>query len=163
MCSAFFTAHAQDGSIYNKVTISSPTAASLGKFVDMPVSYHTGIPSINIPIYTVKEGPLELPISISYHASGLKVLESASWVGAGWSLNAGGVVTRTVRGAPDEARTDGNGQQLYGFFSNYGFMSAMNGTESQFYNSQDFLRGYADGEPDLFTFNIGKYSGKFLF
>src|SRR5580704_2162967 len=81
------------------VSIASPTAASLGKFGDIPVSYHTGIPNISIPIYTVQAGALKLPISLSYHASGLKVQENASWVGAGWSLNAGGAITRSVVGA----------------------------------------------------------------
>src|SRR5580698_7637476 len=69
------------------VSIASPTAASLGKYGDFPVSYNTGLPQISIPIYTVKAGSLSLPISLSYHASGLKVQEEASWVGAGWSLN----------------------------------------------------------------------------
>src|SRR5205814_9364412 len=72
---------------YNEVSIASPTAASLGKYADIPVNYHTGIPDISIPIYSVKEGPLSLPISLSYHASGLKVMETAGWVGVGWSLN----------------------------------------------------------------------------
>ena len=86
------------------VSIASPTAASLGKYGDFPVSYNTGLPQISIPIYTVKAGSLSLPISLSYHASGLKVQEEASWVGAGWSLNAGGMITRTVVGAADDHR-----------------------------------------------------------
>src|SRR5450432_1783014 len=89
---------------YGTVTIASPTAASLGKYADIPVSYHTGIPQINIPLYTVKAGSLELPLGLSYHASGLKVSETLSWVGGGWSLDAGGVITRTVMGLPDEKK-----------------------------------------------------------
>src|SRR6266705_4090222 len=76
----FFDLSAQTNP-YGEVSIAAPTAASLGKYADIPVSYHTGIPQINIPLYTVKAGPLSLPIGLSYHASGLKVLESASWVG----------------------------------------------------------------------------------
>src|ERR1700759_3620789 len=86
---------AQDETI-GKVSIASPNAASLGKYGDIPVSYNTGIPDINIPIYTIKSSQLQLPISLSYHAGGIKVQEQASWVGAGWALNAGGVITRTV-------------------------------------------------------------------
>src|SRR6185369_3569598 len=70
------------------VSIASPTAASLGKYGDIPVSYNTGLPQVSLPIYTVESGSLRLPISLSYHASGLKVQETSSWVGAGWSLNA---------------------------------------------------------------------------
>ncbi|MEJ0105011.1 MAG: hypothetical protein WDO19_21760 [Bacteroidota bacterium] len=91
-----------------------PTAASVGKYGDIPVSYHTGVPQIAVPIYTVKEGPLSLPVSISYHAGGIKVMEPAGWCGTGWNLNAGGVISRTVRGVADEALNTGIG--IYGHF-----------------------------------------------
>src|SRR5258708_35764953 len=103
-----------------RVTIASPTAASLGKYGDIPVSYHTGIPQISVPIYTVQSGSLKLPISLSYHASGLKVHEPAGWVGAGWALNAGGAITRTVVGSPDD-RGYSTSNVLYGHYSDYGF------------------------------------------
>src|SRR5438309_2161042 len=68
----------------------APTAASLGKFADIPVGLYTGTPQINIPIWEVKEGNIKLPISLNYHAGGIKVDEIASWVGIGFALNAGG-------------------------------------------------------------------------
>ncbi len=83
----------------------TPNAASLGKYGDIPVSHYTGVPNISIPIYTVTEGELSLPISLSYHGSGIKVNETASWVGLGWSLNAGGIISRTVVGGRDEGNT----------------------------------------------------------
>ncbi len=89
---------------YAEVNITSPTAASLGKYADIPVNSHTGIPDITIPIYTITEGALKLPISLRYFAGGHKVEEAASWVGAGWSLDAGGVITRTVRGGARRKR-----------------------------------------------------------
>lgn len=83
-------------------TFASPNAASLGKYGDIPVSYHTGTVDISVPIFTVKQGSLSLPITLSYHSSGIRVSELASWVGLGWSLNAGGMVTRTIHGGPDD-------------------------------------------------------------
>ena len=56
----------------------SPTAAALGKYGDVPVGLYTGIPSINIPLYEINDGPLNLPISLNYHAGGIKVEEVAS-------------------------------------------------------------------------------------
>ena len=79
----------------------SPQAASLARYGEYPVSHATGIPDITIPIYEIKLGDFILPISISYHASGIKVDDVASTVGLGWTLNAGGAVTRQVFGAPD--------------------------------------------------------------
>ena len=63
------------------VTLPNPTASSFGKYGDIPVSHFTGVPNISIPIYTLQEGKLTLPISLSYHASGVKMAELASWVG----------------------------------------------------------------------------------
>ena len=80
---SFLNAQADTSNTIGRVTISSPTAASLGKFGDIPVSYHTGIPHIDIPIYTVESGSIKLPIGLSYHAAGLKVQDNAGWVGAG--------------------------------------------------------------------------------
>ena len=160
---------------YNEVSIASPTAASLGKYADIPVNYHTGIPQISIPIYTVKEGPLSLPIGLSYHASGLRVLETSSWVGAGWSLSAGGVITRTVQGAPDERNVSNITSQDYGHLSNNGYNKYLwitgpapfNGSPQwSFSQQQDWLAildGRKDAEPDLYFFNFAGYSGKFYF
>jgi hypothetical protein len=79
-----------------------PGVASLGKYTDISVYYGTGTVNVAVPIHTVKTGPLSLPISLSYHTSGVKANEMADWVGAGWTLFAGGMVTRTVQGVPDE-------------------------------------------------------------
>ena len=108
--------YGQDAQLKDYAPVA-PTPASLGKYGDIPVSNHTGIPDITIPIYTLSEGSISVPISLSYHASGIKVQETASWVGLGWALNAGGVITRTVQGAPDEG---GNLQQTHGWFKNGG-------------------------------------------
>ncbi|MCJ8212051.1 hypothetical protein MUY27_20205 [Mucilaginibacter sp. RS28] len=173
-CALFFLvlrigAYAQQGNLdyYKSVSVASPNAAALGKYGDIPVSNHTGIPSISIPLYTVKEGPLSLPISLSYHASGLKVEETASWVGAGWSLNAGGVITRSVRGLPDDYRTS---VQTKGYFKDYGyysypesFQTGQNPFTSLDFYYQGFENGMLDSEPDLFFFNFNGYSGKFYF
>lgn len=157
------------------VSIASPTAASLGKYGDYPVSYNTGLPQINIPIYTVKAGSLSLPISLSYHASGLKVQEAASWVGAGWALDAGGCITRTVIGAADDQGLQNANICTNGYYSSYGYDSYLfvvdpygpnhPGTAFDGYwtDDQNFQWGVKDGEPDLYFFNFGGYSGKFYF
>jgi hypothetical protein len=89
----------------------SANAAALGKYTEIPVSLHTGVPEILVPIFTVSEGNLSLPISLSYHSSGVRVDELASSVGLGWALNAGGVITRSVVGKKDEDN---------GYFTNHG-------------------------------------------
>jgi hypothetical protein len=92
----------------NSLSVPSPGAAGLGKFVDIPANFNNGLPQISIPIATVSEGNLQLPISLQYHVGGVRVSEAASWVGLNWVLNAGGIISRQVRGAPDESWNGGN-------------------------------------------------------
>lgn len=83
----------------------SPTAAELGKFGSYPVNLSTGLPQISIPLYTVQSGDITIPITLKYHASGIKVSQTSSWVGLGWSLDTGGLINLEVRDTPDELET----------------------------------------------------------
>ncbi len=78
-----------------------PNINSLFKYNETPVSLYSGIPNIEIPIYSIKEGDIEVPISIKYHAGGIKVSEEASPVGLGWSMNAGGNISQIMAGSND--------------------------------------------------------------
>src|SRR6185503_8841866 len=79
----------------------SPTVMAMQKYGDIPVSPYTGVPNISIPLYTIKSHDITVPISLSYHASGIKVAEEASNVGLGWVLNAGGTISRNILGTDD--------------------------------------------------------------
>ncbi|BAU55156.1 hypothetical protein [Mucilaginibacter gotjawali] len=135
-----------------KVTPPSPNAATLGKYGDIPVGLYSGIPNVSIPLYDVKLGNFSLPIGISYHSQGLKVEEKSGNIGLSWALNAGGVVTRTVKGLPDE---NGMGYWGHSTWTNQYISSALNISES-------FCNGTYDAQPDIFYFNFGEYSGKFV-
>ena len=163
-------------------SIASPTAAALGKYADVPINYNTGLPSIMIPLATVKGSQLSLPISLSYHGGGHKVADIASWVGLGWSLNAGGIITRQVMGGPDESWNGDKGTlpstqgqagitTQTGFYNDFGFslpqyvFNSPN-TQEGFEKWYKFLCagvGLLDTEPDVFSFNIGGIAGKFYF
>lgn len=65
----------------------SPQAAALARYGEYPVSMATGVPDINIPIYTIRLGDFSLPIRLAYHSSGIRVDDVASIVGLGWSLD----------------------------------------------------------------------------
>jgi YD repeat-containing protein len=137
----------------------SPNAASLGKYAETPVGYYTGIPNISIPIYEINTGTMKLPISISYHAGGIKVEEISSWVGLGWSLNSGGVITRQVRGMPDE--NSGGYLSSYSMIDQY-LNNSMTATQAQTY-LDNMKTGVIDGQQDIFLYNFGNESGKFIF
>ena len=135
-----------------EVVPASPNMAALGKYGDIPVDMHTGVPNIKVPLGAVVGKDISVDVALSYHAGGVKVEEISSWVGLGWSLFAGGVVTRQVRGLPDEG--------VNGYFWN----TTTNSDEATFTPEriQDALMGRADFEPDMFYFNFGNESGKFF-
>jgi YD repeat-containing protein len=87
-----------------KIIPQSPAVANFMRYGEIPVNHSTGVPDISIPLYTVTSRKLELPISISYHASGIKVNDRASVVGLGWVLNAGGLVGVTLQGGWEDGR-----------------------------------------------------------
>lgn len=69
------------------------------------VNEATGGFSYSIPIVQVPgPGGSTYPLTLSYH-SNVGVEEDASWVGYGWTLNAG-AINRNVRGIPDDINGD---------------------------------------------------------
>jgi hypothetical protein len=145
-----------------KITPPAPNAAALGKFGDIPVGLATGIPQVNVPLYSFHniDNSLNLDVTLDYHAGGVRVDEMASDVGIGWALSAGGAVTRTRRGIQDEAAT-------YGFMNAPLILDEVVGNDC--YNNYDpnFYGRVAtnnyDGQNDIFTFNFGGRTGKFMY
>lgn len=140
----------------------SPNAASLGIYGAIPVSHYTGTPNISIPIYEINLDGKKIPISLSYHASGIKVNQEASWVGLGWSLNAGGIITRQVQDGIDFGPQTSDGTRFGYYYAtrlpsyfDYGY------NFSGVPNFSDFLYDtqYTDTEPDLYTYNFNSHSG----
>lgn len=152
--------------------VSSPEAAELGKHISVPVSLNTGTPNISIPLYTITYGGMQVPITLNYDASGVKVDELASNVGLKWSLDYGGAVTRIVRGGRDEGTNGGGFPGLRGYYKDYGLTtlsSTFQGVTGQaagmLYTDlmTGLSMGWNDGQPDLFSFNAMGYTGRFFF
>lgn len=148
----------------------SPEAYAMLQYVETPVSYYTGVPDISIPLYTIKVGDFELPISLKYHASGIKVAQEASRVGLGWSLYAGGEITRVIQDRDDihpfwDYFLDDN---AYGYWRDTtSYNMAWNGVEFYFDENDRYMwmdEDYpecVDSEPDIFYFNFCGYQGTF--
>ncbi|MDE1208073.1 RHS repeat protein [Tenacibaculum sp. LAR 2:5] len=134
----------------------SPEATSLAKFTEVPVNHYSGLPNINIPIYTIQEKGMTIPINLSYHARGVQVAEIAPRVGLGWGLNYGGSISRQIRGKADEFV---KGYLRENFYDTFFTDSA---TRTILYN-QDVNRTPYDYVPDVFYFNANGINGKFIF
>jgi YD repeat-containing protein len=144
----------------NTIIPPSPDAAALGKYGNIPISTYTGIPAINIPLYDVSYRDVNIPISLSYHATGVTIQEDASWVGLGWTLNVGGVITRTVRAGDDMQTCNDGYSNLHMSYQGYPY-------DPSYYDDADFNKRVClneiDPEPDIFYFNFLGKSGSFVF
>ncbi len=134
----------------------TPEAASFAKYIDHKVDKSTGLPSINLPLCNVKGFSMDIPISLSYHAGGVKVNEYSSQVGLGWSISGKYMISREMRGAPDEIHYFNN--LLHVQNQDLPLIGANNNSIEASHT------GILDAEPDLFYLNLPNgYSTKFIF
>ncbi|WP_339883493.1 hypothetical protein [Polaribacter vadi] len=90
-----------DYQLLSSPSVQSPDVSAFLKVTQIPVSNYTGRANISVPIYNIKVGNMNVPISITYNSSGVKVADMPSNVGSNWALNAGGMVTKIVQGIDD--------------------------------------------------------------
>ncbi len=110
-----------------------------------------------MPLLNLTAGKLSASVNLSYASSGIKVDQVASWVGLGWNLNSGGVITRTVRGTADETAAT---RPFTTYSTVQGWKNASDKTA--YINFVESVNDpYKDYEPDLYNFNFGGYSGSF--
>ncbi|WP_343567566.1 hypothetical protein [Sphingobacterium sp.] len=137
---------------------ASPTAGSLGQYGGVDIGLASGTVNKTIDLYTFTQGSLQVPIKINYSSNGIRVNDNGGIIGTSWTANMGGVIRRTVMGEDDERNTT----RLPSTFNPYG-------ADQQTF---DYVKGMIsynvtasayDGEPDIYSFNFGSYSGKFIF
>lgn len=162
---SFQLTYSQSATVTNKylptLAPSSPEAAAFAKYGNYEVNLFTGVPDITIPLYDIKIGELTIPVSMSYHASGIRVNEMPSRIGLGWDLRSGGAITRKIMGKPDEM--DGN----YLLTGANGINSVRSSINDNTQTDLDYLNnvdgGLIDVQPDIFSYSFPGHSGKFLF
>ena len=161
-------------------SLLAPNVATLGTFYEPDVALFTGTPSLSIPLFEVPLSDYVLPIELQYNGTSILVDQPPSWVGLGWNLSAGGVITRKVNDEPDEHRFSDdcyihvdNGDpklRIYyddGFFYNYSIWDTVSWGEFKpkriVYDSYAYhnFPYYYDTEPDDFTFSFPGYHGHF--
>lgn len=144
---------------FNDVTPSTPSisTASSSQLLQINNDLYNGKVNTSIPILNYDFEGIQFPITLNYSGgNGIKTDEMPTWVGLGWSLQAGGFVHRTVRGKPDEARdfttefyqtkwknTNGDfwytktplNSTDYSYFTNKGKLNSANWSSVNFINS----------------------------
>lgn len=135
-------------SFYN---IPTPNAAELMRFGNVPVNHHLGTADISVPLYRYSYGGVELDIRLQYESSGLPMNRLPGWTGHGWTLLAGGSITRQKIGFPDDMSL--NGTQAGSAYNNY---------HNYFDNHSVSTVFSSDISPDVFYFNFLGKSGRFF-
>lgn len=109
----FFSASAR-GQSTNEIILDvprvvpvSPAVAAMEKYQSYPVSHCTGIPDITVPLYEIVTGEVTIPVTLSYHSSGLKPKEQSGVAGTGWTLNLEPSVSRHINGVADDESQKG--------------------------------------------------------
>lgn len=143
--------------VIDQMTLKTPQANMMQRFGDYPVDYATGVVNIDIPVYEISLGDFSLPISISYHASGIKVQDIASSVGLGWVLNAGGIINRQTKG-----RTDSG---IFLYRSKREINSAVVPVNTIFSLEWDLLASglTGDTESDRYSYSFNGHTGVFRY
>ncbi|WP_426293858.1 hypothetical protein ACN9ML_01570 [Dyadobacter endophyticus] len=147
---------AQQPQVGEKVAFPSPQATQLGKFGGLQVNHSSGTPNFNFPVVTVTEGTLQVPISLQYSYSGFRPGDQPGWVGMGFSLFAGGAVTRKVKGFADE-------------MTGFGYQAHPNAIADFVNLPSPTLASYLanidnnnDVTADVFSFQFNGYSGQMV-
>lgn len=147
------------------ISFPTPDAASLGTYGNIPVNLHTGRVNLSIPLFDIKEFDYPISVSLSYNTAGLQPHSRPGWVGQNWTLNAGGVIMRSVKGYRDEYVYQGyfrHNKRLGG-----SQWASWDNIYHYYYEGKDINSAvdsyYYDFEPDEFYFNMNGRSGKFYY
>lgn len=125
----------------------SVEAATLFQKVPEEVDYCRGKVTVRIPLYEIKTPSFTLPITLSYTTGGIKVGELNGAVALGWRLEAEPMITREIRGLPDERS----------FLRDSTYKK---NNEPLFYSQVG--QGIMDLECDIFHYRTLSSSGKFV-
>ncbi|AXG71769.1 hypothetical protein KORDIASMS9_04027 [Kordia sp. SMS9] len=152
----------QDDIALPTIVPPSPTVASLMRFEEVPVDLYSGQATIGIPLGQVAiSDMLNYSIGIQYNTQGVRIDERSGWLGTGFSMATGGVISRTVRGIPDE-----NNSQALGFgvlhngYKNFASLS-LTDKEEFLWKTANGIEKY-DSQYDLYQYNFFGRSGRFI-
>lgn len=128
-------------------TMPSPNTNFAIRDIDIAADKYTGIANIRIPIYTLEVNNSSMPIELNYTTSGIRADDVTSIVGLGWRLSAGGEITRSIRGKPD------NPNRLENIYTSGPWDGRL---------MEIWLQEQWDTQPDQYYFELPNLSGSFV-
>ena len=151
------------GATYLESTLPpAPEAASAVKYVDVPFLHCMGVAQLDIPFYTLKGNELSIPLGLSYFSGGIKLDEIAGVAGLGWTLNAGGCITRTVMDQPDEFSSNGFHHHMPSDTMLEKLIDSDNHDNDKSLYVENISRHHIDAKLDRYSYNVCGLSGTFV-
>lgn len=156
LCICCFGASLAQTSTKGSVVPPSPEAFSLGRVDFSEANLYAGRANYSVPLYTIREGSFGYPIVLNYTGgNGIRVGEIASSVGLGWNLSYTGAVSRTIRGLADDIH---KGNYLgYIYLPDFPNPALGGGLDTY----RKYSENIYDGQPDLYSLNVGGMSVSF--
>jgi len=171
---SLFVHYAQSFS-QERIDVPAPQTYDFIRYGNIPVSQYTGGLDFSVPIYQYSDNDFNFGVDVRYNSSGFKPNKRSSAVGLDWFLNAGGSITRSINGLPDDivdSYPGGTGAQpiTSGFYALAKTKAFANRqlTDNDFDNlSSPDIRIIVgskryETKPDIFHFNFMGFSGKFF-
>jgi hypothetical protein len=140
---------------YDNFSPATPAKNSFGAFGNMKVNHYTGMPEISLDLFTLEGRELNVPVALTYDASGVRTDDLSGPVGMKWNLNAGGSIVRDMNGLPDEHPDKG----YLKFSKQTNYYTNLNPTDwTTKCENNDW-----DCAPDAFVINVNGRSIRFVF
>ncbi len=145
----------------------SPEAASAVRYADVPFTHSLGLAEYTVPVYELSGRQLRLPIALQYRSGGIRVDEIAGVAGLGWTLQAGGCITREVVYMPDEFTSPLQAGPTFYRMPTDDELSALQadphpGSGAGAALLLQILHGQRDCSPDRYSYSVCGLSGTFI-
>lgn len=149
-----------DGNKYKFPEVIKPSQESFYRtqFGNVATNEYKGMQNLSIPIYTLKNGDITIPINLNYTKLGVKVNDVPNDVGMNWVLETGGVINRTINNIADDIAVERK------YFDSYQQLSQLNtedGTSGATELNRLITKKLVDTEVDYFNFTYPGNSGSF--
>lgn len=159
--------------------VKSPNVSDFIRYGNIPVKMYTGELDLNIPLLNHED----INLSLSYNSSGFMPNKRSGIVGLNWNINGIGMISREVRGIPDDhigapnVNPGINGRTGHGFMVGMKYLKNAGGTlpngsvtdtpivfnsELRFRDATGGMENSFETTPDVFNFSVNGLSGKFF-
>ena len=140
----------------------TPKAMEMTRYGHLSPDLNGGTMSFDIPVYTYSDKDFDIPISLHYYSEGFRPAQQTGEAGLGWTLMAGGAITREIVGL-DDFKTGGmshfygelNDDDMYSLSGTVGFSPT---TGQAYFGNYDQL----ELTSDIYHFMMPGHYGSFM-